>query len=147
MSHPREEEDRKFWQSNDMKMTRRFIAHMTDIITGLEIIPSYVIHTVERPTRYWQGEEHLWNPINIGVYEALGFDILMKLNAAKRFNLRVQELDYDGKTQEEWELGNCRIEHLFPHDLSWRQNEDQPITLVCQVSFKTVKVNTNVERK
>lgn len=147
MSHPREEEDRKFWQSNDMKRTRLFIARMTDSITGLEIIPSYVIHTVERPTRYWHGEKHLWNPINISIYEALGFDILMKLNDTKQFTLRVQEIDSYGNIKEEWELGGCRIEHLFPHDLSWGQNEDLPITLVCQVSFKTVKVNTNVKGK
>ena len=143
----REEEDRKFWKNYDIKKPHRFVAHTTDSITGLEIIPTYVIHTVERPTRYWKGEEHFWNPINIGVYEVLGFDILMKLNDVKRFTLRVQEIDSCGNVKEEWELGSCRIEHLFPHDLSWCQNEDQPITLVCQVSFKTVKVNTNIERK
>lgn len=136
-----------FWNGVDPKNPSKFICYITDMISGVEIVPSYVVHTVERPTPIWEGDTKIWNNIEIQCYEPLGLNILMKLNSAKRFNLRVLELTIDGETAEEWELTNCRFESIVAEPLSWNSYNVLNSSIKCEVKYTSIKVNTDIKKE
>jgi len=141
-----------FWNGVDPKNPSKFVCYITDTITGEQIVPSYVIHTVERPNPIWQHagweeKRKVWNNIEIQCYEPLGLNILMKLNSATNFNLRVCELTGTGEVAEEWELMSCRFESIDPEPLSWNSNNALNSSIKCEVKYNAIKVNTDIKKE
>lgn len=140
--------EEKFWSVFTPKNHRKFLCYVTDIVTGEQILPTYVIHTIERPTYRWNEGKKIWNDVTLECYEPLGCDILMKINTANVFDVRVVELTEVGDIAEEWQLNNCRFVHVDAPTLSWLgQTTDLNLSVLCRVNYQSIKVNTDIKGK
>ena len=139
--------EEKYWQSFCPKTSSKFICNITDSVSGEVVIPCYVIHTVERPTYHWVDNKRVWNDLAIECYETLGDNILMKINSAKTFNVRVKEFRADGVVAEEWELVDCRFENVYPEPLSWIGGDGDFLSVRCKINFTSIGVNNNIKGK
>jgi hypothetical protein len=134
-----------FWDSRDIKSPARFICNIVDEKTNSQIIPSYVIHTIERPTYVWIDNNRIWNNISIVCYETIGDNILMKINSATKFTVCVKELYSDGNVAEEWDLIGCRFENVYPSPLSWQKSSDV-LSVTATIKYSSIRVNTNIKK-
>jgi hypothetical protein len=141
------DEEPKFWTRSFPKTPNKFICYIIDSVTGNSVIPTYVIHTVERPTYVWKDDMRVWNNLSIECYETVGDYIVMKINSAKTFNVSVKELTSMGDIVEEWELIGCRFEKVYPKPLSWERRNGEVLSVRCDIKFTNIRVNTNTERK
>jgi len=138
--------EEKYWQTFSPKLGAGFVCSITDSVTGVVVIPCYVIHTVDRPTYRWVENKRVWDDLAIGCYETMGDNILMKINSAKTFNVRVREFD-KGNVAEEWELIDCRFENVYPDSLCWSGKGDSFLSVQCKIRFTSIRVNNDIKGK